>query len=168
MPLAGVVSAGGYGSDYLRRGVHWLKFRGVTAVAKPLSALLAEVLPLVAPLPSLQKQAVLMPIPLHARRQRERGFNQSVEIVRALSQQTGIPIADSLVKAKVTWAQTDLPHDMRQKNIAEAFALKESLPHKRYILLVDDVTTTGSTLMAAAHVLKTATNQVWGVTLARG
>lgn len=168
MPLAGVISAGGYGSDCLRRGVHWLKFRGVTAVAKPLSALLADVLPLIAPLPALAKQAVLVPIPLHSRRLRQRGFNQSLEIAEALSQQTGIPVAHGLVKAKVTWAQTDLPHDMRQENVAEAFALKETLPNKRYILLVDDVTTTGSTLMAAAHVLKTATNQIWGVTVARG
>lgn len=166
--LAGVVSAGAYTWDCLRRGVHWLKFRGVTDVAPPLAELLLPYLPFIASPRVLQQEAVLVPIPLHRWRQRQRGFNQSWLIAQALSEKAGIAVAQGLKKTHATRAQTDLPHEMRRENIAQAFVAAEPLPNKRYVLLVDDVTTTGSTLASAAEVLERPGREIWGVTVARG
>lgn len=174
-PLSGVISAGEYGWPHIQRAVQWLKFRGVTAVAPMSASLIAPALGLIAPLSSLQAEAVLIPIPLHPRRFRQRGFNQSGEIAASLSDQTGIPVADVLMRERATMSQTELPHEMREENMKEAFALKGDLPVKRYFLVLDDVTTTGSTLSTAASVFAKATMdrqvkapQIWGVTVARG
>lgn len=168
-PLSGIVSAGAYGSEYLRRGIGWLKFRGVQELAPVLASLLAPKLAAIAPLAQLQKEAVLIPIPLHKRRLRQRGFNQSLEIAKALSAQTGIPVADILTRKRATLAQAMLPHEMRQENVEDAFVLSGPLPNKKYLLILDDVSTTGSTLSAAATVLReNYGGDIWGVTVARG
>lgn len=167
-PLSGVISAGSYGAPHIKRGVHWLKFRGVRAVAPFLAHWLAPLLPMVAPLPALQRQAAIVPIALHRRRLRARGFNQSLEIAAALSAQTGIRVADILARRRATWSQAELPHDMRERNVAQAFEASTRLPRAKYILLLDDVTTTGATLASAASVLKGATQEIWGITVARG
>lgn len=174
-PLRGVVSAGSYGNDALRRGIEWLKFRGVADVAPALAQVLAPQLTVIAPLQQLDAHAVLVPIPLHRQRLRQRGFNQSLEIAHALGQQTGIPVADILTRKRATVAQALLPHEMRAENVEHAFEVKDSTPHSEllkstYVLLVDDVSTTGSTLLAAASGLRVLARdaQLWGVTVARG
>ncbi|MFH1353746.1 MAG: hypothetical protein ABIH36_00485 [bacterium] len=168
--LNGIVSAGPYGLPALKRGIGWFKFKGVKSLAKPLGLLMIRGLIVIAPLAQLQEQATLVPIPLHKRRLRQRGFNQSEELAAVLEEYTGIPVLDVLVRKKATWTQTKLPPELRQENTKGAFALgMNELPSKRYWLLVDDVTTTGSTLSDAAMPLRQAdANQVWGVTAARG
>lgn len=170
--LDGVISAGPYSLPALKRGIGWLKFKSVKPLARPLGLLMIRGLTAVAPLVQLQDQAALVPIPLHRRRLRQRGFNQSQELAKVLEEYTGIPILDVLVRSKATWTQTKLPPEMRQENTKGAFALNtEKLPDKKFWLLIDDVTTTGSTLSAAAEALRQAQGkelQVWGVTVARG
>ena len=168
--LEGIISAGSYSLPALKRGIGWLKFKGVKSVAKPLGLLMIRGLVTVSPLAQLRDQAALVPIPLHRRRWRQRGFNQSEEIANVLEKYVGIPVIDVLVRQRATWTQTRLPPELRQENTSDAFALKiSSLPDKRYWLLIDDVTTTGATLAAAAEPLKAAgAKEVWGVTVARG
>lgn len=171
--LTGMVSAGSYGSEYLRRGIGWLKFRGVQDLAPVLAGLVAPKLAAIAPLAQLRAEAVLIPIPLHRRRLRQRGFNQSLVIAQALSEQTGVPIADILMRKHATLAQAQLPHELRAENVEDAFELSGSIPNKKYLLILDDVSTTGSTLLAAASAFAQALadkqgKQVWGVTVARG
>lgn len=168
--LTGIISAAPYGLPTLKRGIGWLKFKGVRPLAKPLSLLMIRGLAVIAPLADLQKQAALVPIPLYKRRLRKRGFNQSEELASVLSEYTGIPVFNVLVRTKSTWTQTRLPPEMRQENTKGAFALNtEKLPQKKFWILVDDVTTTGSTLSAAAEALRQVQGkQVWGVTVARG
>lgn len=168
--LDGVISAGSYSLPALKRSIGWLKFKGVKPLAKPLGLLMIRGLVTVSPLAQLRDQAALVPIPLHRRRMRQRGFNQSWELAAVLKEYTGIPILDVLVRERATWTQTKLPPELRQENTSDAFALKiSSLPDKRYWLLIDDVTTTGATLAAAAEPLKAAgAKEVWGVTVARG
>lgn len=174
LALTGVISAGGYSWDYVRRGVHWLKFRGVKGTGPTLAALLAPYLSLIAPLPRLVQEAVLIPIPLHPRRQRERGFNQSLEITLALSEQLGIPFSELLQRVRATASQAELPHELRGKNVSEAFEISENSKaevflSKKYLILIDDVATTGSTLLSAAAVLKKhSLAQIWAATIARG
>lgn len=169
-PLTGIVSAGAYGTPLIQRGVHWLKFKRITDLVPYLAAFISLALPPVASLEILQQQAVLIPIPLHKRRWRERGFNQSLEIARVLEKEIGIPVTDILTRSRATSPQAKLPAHRREENVAAAFILTQAVPKKKYLLLLDDVTTTGSTLSAAAEVLKAAGKQaeIWGVTVARG
>jgi len=169
--LRGLVAVGPYGSTSLKRGVHWFKFKGVKGLADPLAKLLIPRLNIIGPLASLQKEAVLIPVPLHKRRLRQRGFNQSLEIARVLERYTGIPVMDILIRRKATWTQTKLPSELREGNVSDAFSLEEisGLENRRLQIIVDDVATTGSTLSAAAKPLKeVGAEEVWGVTIARG
>ncbi|MBI2339681.1 MAG: ComF family protein [Deltaproteobacteria bacterium] len=99
----------------------------------------------------------LIPVPLSTGRLRRRSYNQSVELARHISRQTGIPVLiHSLQKIRDTVPQTELPREERIKNLKGAFAWKDkkTLLKGKNVLLVDDVFTTGSTLMACASVLK--------------
>lgn len=168
MRLTGVVSAGAYSNANLRRGVHWLKFKGVREAAGVLAELLVPQLKLIAPWPQLQQQAVLVPLPLHRRRERERGFNQSALLAETMSRYAKIPVAVVLERQRATLTQTKLPSGMRLNNMREAFRQCKPLPRgKTLALLVDDVTTTGASLNAAAEALPKHA-QIWGVTVARG
>lgn len=168
--IHGIISAGPYFALFLRRGIHWLKFKGVKELSLPLASLLVRQLPKIAPHEKLRQEAVLIPMPLNKRRLLERGFNQSEEIAKSLNALTGIPILHGLSRPRATFIQTQLPHELRSKNVANAFAAKESVPaHIRFIILIDDVATTGSTLSAAASVIPVSDNQeIWAATIARG
>jgi ComF family protein len=166
--LAGIIGAGPYGTPLLRRGVHWLKFKGVTAVTEHLALLILPKLLTIAPLKELVKSAVMIPIPLHIRKYRKRGFNQSEALTRELARWTGIAVNMNLVRSRGTWSQSKLPHDLRARNVAEAFKWEGKIEDGvKYILLVDDVATSGSTLTAAAKALAGSDKQVWGVVVAR-
>lgn len=169
-PLHGVISVGSYRNVLLQRGIGWLKYKGVQDVAPILAALLLPRLLAIAPWEELQQRAILVPIPLHRRKQRERGFNQSQAIAEALSQTTGIPVVPLLVRERPTWTQSKLPSELRRDNVSTAFALAASpAPERTMAIIIDDVTTTGSTLSAAAAVLHQAPLPViWGATIARG
>ncbi|WP_269538702.1 ComF family protein [Cerasicoccus fimbriatus] len=115
--------------------------------------------------------AVLIPIPLHPTRQRERGYNQSELIARELSAASGSPMADILRRTKFTETQTRLDRAARQANLRGAFELAKGAqlaPDQRYIL-VDDVFTTGATLNSAAKtLLQCGAEQIDVVTLGHG
>ena len=128
-----------------RAAVHRLKYEGWWRVAEPISRPMRTLEPVAA-------GRYLIPIPLSRRRQRERGYNQSEHLVRALAEATGLPVAtDVLRRVRETSTQTALAPEERRANIAGAFqcdGLRPGVP-----LLVDDVFTTGATLAAAATAL---------------
>jgi ComF family protein len=100
------------------------------------------------------KPECLLPVPLHNKRLRQRGYNQSIEICRVLSKKLGIPIEFRAVKRqRPTDSQTGLDAKQRQKNIRGAFQVSGKLPY-RHVLIVDDVVTTGATVNELARVLK--------------
>ncbi len=114
---------------------------------------------------------LLIPVPLSKKRLKWRGFNQSEEIGKELSEFLEIPlINDVLFKTKEALPQIELDDEAREENVKGAFLLKNKEKIKgRKILLVDDVYTTGSTLEESARLLKAAgAKEVWGVTVARG
>ncbi len=170
IPITGLVSAAPYVSPYIRRGIHWLKFKGVQEVAAPLAQLMTARLPAIAPLQQLASEATLVPIPLHKQRARQRGFNQSELIASHMSSLTGIPISHVLERTRLTHTQAKLSHELRSRNLQSAFTLREVLPlHIRYVLLLDDVATSGATLVAAAKALRSHfAGNIWAVTVARG
>lgn len=139
-------------------------------MARGLATLAVPGLIKIAPLSILQHQAVLVPIPLGHRRMNDRGFNQSLDLANHMSEISGIPVVEALSRVRGTWRQSKLPTDMRTANVAGSFQVDEALTSP-LVLLVDDVTTSGATLMAAADELSKAmpkSTQFWGVVIAQG
>ncbi|CCH48537.1 ComF family protein [Pseudodesulfovibrio piezophilus] len=100
---------------------------------------------------------IIVPVPLHKRRLLWRGFNQSTELCRPLSQQTHSPIVQkSLVRTRYTQPQTMLGRAERRENIKSAFTANTDLVRGNRVLLVDDVYTTGATLRECTVMLKQA------------
>jgi ComF family protein len=99
--------------------------------------------------------AALVPVPLHAARLRQRGYDQALEIARALSRQCGPPVrADALRRVRATAAQSRLDARARRGNLQDAFSLRPGVRLPAHVALVDDVMTTGATLHACARALR--------------
>ena len=107
----------------------------------------------------------VIPVPLHASRERSRGFNQA----RALARYLGLPVLDALVRTRKTWSQADLPKAKRDANVRGAFAVRPGVEVEGLVLvLIDDVSTTGSTLNAcAAPLLDAGAKEIRALTAAR-
>jgi ComF family protein len=110
--------------------------------------------------------ALVVPVPLHPRRLRERGFSPAALLARALAREAGAPVAPVLLaRLRDTQSQTRLARGARHRNVAGAFVARRPAPAR--IWLVDDVATTGSTLAEAARALSRAgAREVTGVCLA--
>lgn len=114
---------------------------------------------------------VLIPVPLHKKRLKWRGFNQAEELSKELAGFFRIPlISNCLIKIKKTFPQITLSDQARKENIKGAFLIKDGkLIKNKNILLVDDVYTTGSTMEECARILKLAgAKKIIGITIARG
>lgn len=106
--------------------------------------------------PLFQGIDYLIPVPLHPRREKQRGYNQSLLIAQGINEVTGIPIGDKyLIRAVYTTTQTKKSADERHKNVKDIFEVRfpEELEGK-HVLLIDDVLTTGATLESCAHQLE--------------
>lgn len=100
---------------------------------------------------------LIVPVPLHPARQRERGFNQASVLAELLSAQTSIPCKPLLKRMRYTTTQTALDRSERMKNLHNAFRLRKNADVRGLrVLLIDDVLTTGSTLSECARILKRA------------
>ncbi|TFG98370.1 MAG: ComF family protein [Calditrichales bacterium] len=98
----------------------------------------------------------IIPVPLYKSRKRERGYNQSEEIARALSQITGIPVTEHLLsRIRPTKTQTRMTREERQINMQNVFECPTYIG-PRHVLMIDDVITTGSTIQECARALKSA------------
>ncbi len=103
---------------------------------------------------SRQMPQLLIPVPLHCRRLKQRGFNQAQELTRILSAELSIAVDScSLQRTRDTRAQSGLPKKERHKNIHKAFALSSGI-HSPHVAIVDDVMTTGHTVDEIAKLLR--------------
>jgi ComF family protein len=131
---------------------HWiraLKFSGERVYARVLGLLLADAFRALRQEPP----ELLVPIPLHASRYRERGFNQAAEIARFAAAELGLAVEPRcLVRTRRTLEQSGLPVAQRRTNVRDAFAAVPNIGARR-VALLDDVLTTGSTARAAAQAL---------------
>ena len=119
----------------------------------------------------LQKPAVLVPIPLHAAKMRKRGYNQAEIIAKQLSKRFDIPTVALLRRVKQTHTQVGLVKEQRQDNVKDAFALdtRMATDQELQVILVDDVVTSGATMLEASRVLKKAGfKKVYGIAFAHG
>jgi len=146
-PLDGLC-AGLIFDEVVQDAIHRLKYQGGRYLAPRLIQFMH--------IPHEWKPDSILAVPLHPKRQRRRGYNQSELLARALAQRTGIPyLANALERVKDTKTQTRLPFSQRRQNVHHAFQATGDLSGRR-ILLIDDVTTTGSTLQDCARGLKAA------------
>lgn len=115
-------------------------------------------------------QSLIMPVPLHKKRRQWRGFNQAEAIAKILSEHFNIQInLNNLVRVKHKKPQAKLGEADRHDNIKNCFAWQGNNLYGRHIILVDDVTTTGSTLNECAKILKNnGAGEIWGLVAAKG
>ena len=134
--------------EWVQGSVHLLKFGDEHARAAFLGRLL-----LVA-MADLEQIDALCPIPLHPRRLRERGYNQSGLLAAAVSFEAGLEVVDALVRIVDTGHQVGLDAEARATNVVGAFDIAPGADvGGRHVALIDDVVTTGSTATEAARVL---------------
>jgi ComF family protein len=146
----------GYHEGDVRTLVHDLKFQGLKPLAGPLGYKLAE---LIYTYDGKLKIDFIIPVPLHSGRKYQRGFNQAEEIAKAMGHKSGIQVLpEALYLTRRTRQQARLPAAQRYLNVKDAFAvdIDSKIIYDKTILLVDDVTTTGATLLENTRVLKSA------------
>ena len=173
-PFARVVSFASYGGK-LRLAIHLLKYTRIRPVSRPLGRLLAQAIATLAD--EAPRQMLVIPVPLHPRRSRARGFNQA----RLLAQSALRPLRRihpdwrltlspaSLVRQRETAPQVLLSPNERQLNLEQAFHVaRPAQVRDRAILLIDDIVTTGATARACAQaLLEAGASSVYVVSLAR-
>jgi ComF family protein len=152
----------------LRSYIYALKYHGNKRLALPLGSLLAQTYKRTGLVADM-----IVPVPLHAQRQQQRGYNQAQLLAEVCSAQLGLPLHVSLLtRIRATTSQTLLPMSERLRNVTGAFILDPNYGNraisKRSILLIDDICTTGATLEAcAAPLFAAGVKTVWGLVLAR-
>lgn len=137
----------------LRPLIHALKYRGFSNIGRRLGLELGTIV-----VARNLRADLVVPIPLSRQKERQRGFNQASRIAEGVSQATGIPRRERLVlRLRNTDSQTTLTHDQRRQNVLQAFGLSPSGSRRisgKRCLLIDDVITTGSTILECASVLR--------------
>ena len=149
----------------LRESIHRLKYRNLRALGPILGGFLSEYL---MKLPDVAD--VLIPVPLHPRRLRARGYNQTALLAREVGKRQGLPVVEkALVRRWDSPPQAaSSGYEERLRNVMGSFEAQGGSLEGRRLLLIDDVCTTGSTLSACAVALKSqGASSVWGLTLAR-
>jgi ComF family protein len=149
----------------MREAIHQLKYRNLRALAVPLAKLLHDYL-ITDPMPA----EVLVPVPLHQKRLRERGYNQSSLLAQQLGKLADLPIVDDcLIRQRHATPQARTATvEERQSNVTDAFACRDHRLRDKQVLLIDDVSTSGATLDACAAALKASgATSVWGLVMAR-
>ena len=162
--IDGIRVASYFEDNPIRVGIHRLKYRNHKAVASSLSQILAEAYA------KYQLTCdVVVPVPLHPSRYKERGYNQSELLTKPLGELLNLPVnTRTLHRTQKTKSQMTLGANERRKNVANAFECTDSQLSSLSVLLIDDVCTTGSTLDSCAVALKeTGVKSVWGLTLAK-
>lgn len=163
--MGGIIYTGYFKDPILKELIHVYKYQRVSALSEMLAGLLIQ---------RIKEEKlnfdIVAFVPLSRKRKAWRGFNQAEEIARLVATKLKKPLFTSIEKTKETKTQVGLPKKKREKNLAEVFKVKD--PKKQFagkrVLLVDDVTTTGTTLNECAKSLKNAGARViWGAVIAK-
>lgn len=150
-----------------RKAVLALKYNHLAAVAEPMGKLLSDYL---MDSPVRSSVDVIVPVPLHRTRQRQRGYNQAALLASRMGRACGLPVSEGvLARVRSTPPQVRASNlTQRRRNVADAFACHDDSLRGASVLVIDDVMTTGATLDACARALRAAgARSVWGLTFAR-
>lgn len=163
--LDGVTALFHYGENNISKLIGMLKYNSLLELQEDFEKIiLATIFELA------YKDFVLVPVPLHARRQRERGFNQAMVLAEGFAKKLNFKINTDLRRETYTAQQAKLSAVDRKVNLKDAFIFEnkgESVPEK--VILLDDVFTTGATMSECAKALKDkGVKIVWGLALAHG
>lgn len=166
--LNGLIAASSYNSRLVKEAVHLFKYRFLTDLSRPLAAILIKQFEDFSDL----KNFIAVPVPLHPKRLRWRGFNQAEFIASGFSKHYKLSLVNnSLVRLKNTTPQAEISDKMKRiDNIRNAFGcINKNNVRDKKIILIDDVATTMATLSECARVLRLAgAKEVWGAVAARG
>jgi ComF family protein len=143
----------------VRDGLHDLKYKGERRLAEPFGAAVAQRWARVG-----LGADVVVPVPVHADRERQRGYDQAALIAEVAARELRLPVVRALERRRATIAQFELGRDRRATNVAGAFGVRagqdggvgRAVVVGRWVLLVDDVVTTGATLAACGTALRDA------------
>ena len=168
-PLSGILVASDYKTPAIQSLIWHLKYSGISPMADNLALVAMDFL-VANDLLDYFSESVIVAVPLHAKRQRTRGFNQADLIASALARKLNLKISPALVRSKNTKTQVGKKKHKRLENLKDAFVINPEafdLSGKK-ILLIDDVATTGATLLECARTLKTQNPaEIWGLVIAR-
>lgn len=152
--------------DHYKELIHRFKYGKKIPLGRRLSQRLGETINSGS---SFSESDLLIPVPLHKSRYRERGFNQSEIIAEEISKTTGVSLLrEGLKRKKNTKDQTNLSPQQREQNVRGAFVVTQpGIINGKNIILVDDVITTGATMNECARMLKQAgAEKILGMTIA--
>ena len=158
-----VFAWGRYGG-VLKRAIATMKYNDHPEIGILLGQLLGEAWLLNTP--STEYKPILVPIPLHPHKQKQRGFNQADLIAKGFCEITGLKVkTKGLKRVRATEAQHSLSSSDRSKNLAEAFSIGQDLykPPRQPVLLIDDIYTTGATAKSAIQTLRNSQISVLGI-----
>jgi ComF family protein len=163
--LKGLIVAAKYDVGPTKEMIHHLKYSGFTELVPLLSEIIIHRIKNNLP----KKDLIIVPVPLHKKREAQRGFNQAELIGRELSKRLDIPGGLALSRTRNTQSQVKLVRKDRKDNLVGAFACEDpEIICNKCVLLIDDVTTTGTTLEECTKVLrKNGAREVWGVVIAK-
>lgn len=150
----------------MKDAIHLLKYRFVSDLVDSLTDIFIKDYP-----KDLYRFDYLIPVPLHKKRERQRGFNQSLLLARSLAKKLNIPVLhEVLVRLRYTKPQVDLAGKDRRTNLQNVFSCVTNADIKeKSIALIDDVATTRTTLIECAKELKKqGAKSVFGLVLAHG
>ncbi|MFA5166369.1 MAG: phosphoribosyltransferase family protein [Candidatus Paceibacterota bacterium] len=164
--------ASSYKNNNVKKALHLLKYEPCCKLlARDLAKLLYWHLLACGKKPSDFSDCLLAPVPLHEKKLRRRGYNQTQEIAKELGDMLQIPCEEILLKIKENKSQTELNRLERMQNVEGCYALNEHCSAKitgKNILLLDDIFTTGATMEECAKTLKTTkAKSVWAIAVAR-
>ncbi|MBK1990953.1 ComF family protein [Sphaerospermopsis aphanizomenoides BCCUSP55] len=159
-----VFSWGSYGGA-VKRAIAVMKYENHPEIGRILGNYLGESWLLNTP--SLNKKPVIVPIPLHAKKLKERGYNQAALIAEGFCQTTGLKLqSNGLARIKETKAQFSVSGSEREQNLADAFSLGQDFRRRQPdapVLLMDDIYTTGATAKSAVYALNQSNISVIGI-----
>lgn len=149
----------------MRRALQRLKYGGAGRLAAPLALAAA---PTLGRLLAMTGQAALVPVPVHAARRRQRGYNQAELLSAELGRLVGLPVADLLVRHRPTTRQHGLGRAARLHNLRGALGVRQDARVPPIAIVVDDILTTAATLEACAETLRRhGADRVFGFAVAR-
>lgn len=170
--MKGAIIAGTYEDKLLQKAVHILKYKYVKDLSKYLACILQEGFKIWCKNNKVDsKDIILIPVPLHKKKENKRGFNQAELLAKEFSFKVNLSLdKKSLKRIKNTRAQAKQDSLIRRKNIKGAFSVESNISLKdKIIFIVDDVCTTSSTLEECAKEIdKLNPKEIWGLVLARG